>query len=253
MRTWRLALGLLATAVLSVSPWPSALPVARAAEDHAAQAHQLITVTAESVRSRMAEVRWYERLADEPWRLVAGPVRARLGWAGLTPAQARRQDSGMTPMGVFTIQEGFGRFANPGTRLPYRRIDRNDAWTFDARVPSTYNLFQDVPRSWRAYGDDVEILWEHGIQYRYVAVIDFNRPPGPVTVGRNGVRRSAVPADVRKGGGIFLHVDDGHPTAGCVAIPEAAMRRVLSWLDPQAHPAIVIGTQQTVEATLHGS
>jgi len=239
--------------LLMLASSPAAAPDASArmpALDTAGSHRQAITVTAATTRSRVAEVRWYERELGEPWRLVSGPVPARLGWAGLMPADVRRQDSGTTPMGVFTIREGFGRLLNPGTRLPYRRIDRDDAWTFDARVPSTYNLFQDAARSWRRYGDDVEILWQHGKQYRYVAVIDFNRPPGPVTVGADGVRRSAVPADLRKGGGIFLHVDDGRATAGCVAIPQPAMRRVLTWLDPVAAPIIVIGTPALVDAGL---
>jgi L,D-peptidoglycan transpeptidase YkuD (ErfK/YbiS/YcfS/YnhG family) len=41
--------------------------------------------------------------------------------------------------------------------------------------------------------------------------------------------------------GIFLHVTDGNPTWGCVAIGRDEMRSVLTWLDPSASPAITIG------------
>jgi hypothetical protein len=41
--------------------------------------------------------------------------------------------------------------------------------------------------------------------------------------------------------GIFLHVTDGSPTWGCVAIGREEMRSVLNWLDPSASPRITIG------------
>jgi L,D-peptidoglycan transpeptidase YkuD (ErfK/YbiS/YcfS/YnhG family) len=71
-----------------------------------------------------------------------------------------------------------------------------------------------------------------GRQYDYVAVIDFNRPD-PV-IGR--------------GSGIFLHVKNGHATAGCVSIPHRAMRKVLRWLDPSKAPMIVMGQRDWLRA-----
>ena len=60
------------------------------------------------------------------------------------------------------------------------------------------------------------------------------------------MRRTTEPADTKAGGGIFLHVSKGESTAGCVAIPEADMRRVMQWLDPDRKPVIVIGTESTI-------
>ena len=42
--------------------------------------------------------------------------------------------------------------------------------------------------------------------------------------------------------GIFLHVTDGSPTWGCVAIGREEMRSVLNWLDPSASITIGVGT-----------
>jgi len=243
LKTTNLLIGLTALAVL-IEPFPTA---SRALADDAT-VQQLIVVTTPSLTGTRGQARWYERQGDSEWRSAGGPVSARLGWAGSIPAAKRRQDSGKTPMGTFTMSSAFGRLADPGARLPYRRIDRDDAWTFDSRFPSTYNVFQDAPRSWQSYGDDVEILWQHGAQYRYAVVIDFNMPAGPIRTGPDGVRRSAAPADTAKGGGIFLHVDDGNATAGCVAIPQAAMRTILQWLDPDQSPRIVIGTPASMRA-----
>ena len=41
--------------------------------------------------------------------------------------------------------------------------------------------------------------------------------------------------------GIFLHVTDGNPTWGCVAIGRDEMKSILNWLDPAANPQITIG------------
>lgn len=46
-----------------------------------------------------------------------------------------------------------------------------------------------------------------------------------------------------RGAGIFLHVNGKGATAGCVSVPEDAMRAVLRWANPQRQPHIAIGTE----------
>lgn len=202
---------------------------------------QAVVVTAPSWSSTTATLRGYARTPDG-WQQVIGPVRAHVGANGLVPAKKRRQNTSTTPTGTFTIPQAFGRASNPGTSLPYLRIDRNDAWTYNPARPRTYNLLQTADRRWPGPPTYVEHLWDYGRQYRYVAVIGFNLPRGVVT-GTDGVRRAQQPADTRRGGGIFLHVSDGTPTAGCVSIPAPAMRTVLQWLEPGAR--IVIRVQSS--------
>ena len=60
-------------------------------------------------------------------------------------------------------------------------------------------------------------------------VIDYNTPNAP-----GGVRQGA-------GSAFFLHVTDGTPTAGCVAIPQSNLVTIMQWLTPGAHPRILIG------------
>jgi L,D-peptidoglycan transpeptidase YkuD (ErfK/YbiS/YcfS/YnhG family) len=43
-----------------------------------------------------------------------------------------------------------------------------------------------------------------------------------------------------RGSAIFLHVSTGHPTAGCISLPEAELIHVLRWLRPAAKPLIQI-------------
>ena len=207
---------------------------------------QLIVVRAESTTTTRASVTAFERTADGGWEPVVAPTPARIGSAGLVPGDERRQLSNTTPSGRFALEWAFGRAADPGTRMRYVHVDRNDAWTYNPRVPSTYNVFQDAPTGWQSYGEYVEHLWDKGRQYDYVVVLDFNLPTGAVSRDASGIRRTSQPANTRRGGGIFLHVDNGRSTAGCVSVPRATMARILRWLDPAEHPMIAIGTPSTL-------
>jgi hypothetical protein len=64
-----------------------------------------------------------------------------------------------------------------------------------------------------------------GAVYAHAVVIDYNRFP---------VRAGA-------GSAFFLHVTNGRPTAGCVAIASSSLDYVMRWLNPAAHPVISIG------------
>lgn len=214
-------------------------------------AGQVIVVTAKSTRTSYATLRAFERTA-EGWQEVIAATPARLGSTGLIAADRRRQGTGKTPAGTFAITSAFGRAANPGTRLDYLRVDRDDAWTYNPKDPATYNILQTAPRSWSSYGIYVEDLWGHGAQYDFVAVLDYNLPKGPITVGADGIRRTDAPADVRRGGGIFLHVSNGKSTAGCVSIPGDTMRQVLTWLDPAQRPVIVVGSDRWLGISRQG-
>ena len=202
-------------------------------------ARQVIVVEADSWSSTEGTLVAYERTADG-WRVVQPQVRAQFGYGGMVRGDRRLQGTGTTPTGTYEILSAFGRKPDPGTALDYRRVDRDDAWTYNPRVPRTYNIYQDVDRSWASYGKYVEELWNMGKQYDYVAVLDYNLPPGPIRTNAQGVRVTDSPADTRRGGGIFLHVDNGKKTAGCISVQKSVMRSLLTWLDPDASPVIVI-------------
>jgi L,D-peptidoglycan transpeptidase YkuD (ErfK/YbiS/YcfS/YnhG family) len=60
--------------------------------------------------------------------------------------------------------------------------------------------------------------------YDYGAVIGYNtaRTPG-------------------LGSAIFLHINIGMPTAGCVTLPADELLEILRWLNPAAAPQIAMG------------
>lgn len=245
--TRRVLVSVLAALALLVTPIGAAPAHAAPSDarilDRTDGSDQVIIVTAASRSSTAGSLRTYERRGDE-WRMVQSRTRAQLGYGGLVPADDRRQGTGTTPIGTFAITSSFGRAKDPGTRLAYTRVDRNDAWTYNPRVPATYNIFQSVNKSWKSYGNYVEMLWDYGYQYDYVAIMDYNLPRGPITTKPNGVRVTEQPGDLRRGGGIFLHVDNGRKTAGCIAIDRGVMQDVMRWLDPAANPVIVVALEK---------
>ena len=233
----RLLIALLAVAAIgAIQPTAHAAPAALGALDPSVE--QAIVVTAKHWRTTHATLRAYER-RDGRWVEVVGATRARVGSTGMIPEARRLQNTGKTPAGTFAITSAFGRKADPGTDLPYLKVDRNDTWPYWRGDPATYNVLQTARFNARQYGSFIERLWSKGAQYNYVAVMDYNLPKGGITTGADGVRRASSPADTRKGGGIFLHVDNGKATAGCISVPEATMVRLLRWLDSARSPVII--------------
>jgi L,D-peptidoglycan transpeptidase YkuD (ErfK/YbiS/YcfS/YnhG family) len=97
--------------------------------------------------------------------------------------------------------------------MPWTRVDRRDVWVDDP-ASSLYNTWQRTPADGR--WDSAESLYQP-VDYAYAQVIDYNtaRVPG-------------------RGSAIFLHVDDGNPTLGCVTLPRSQLVQVFRWERPGA-------------------
>jgi L,D-peptidoglycan transpeptidase YkuD (ErfK/YbiS/YcfS/YnhG family) len=206
---------------------------------------QVVVVTSSSWSTSHATLRTFEKGNDGRWRAKLGATSARIGGRGFRTAALRRQGTYKTPAGTFRLTRAFGSARDPGTAMAYRRFDSNDWWPYDPRSPRTYNVYQThrvAAATWRRSW--AEHLSSYGGQYRFAVVLDFNLPSGLYRSG--GQRLARHPADTRKGGGIFLHVNGPGGTAGCVSLPAADMVAVLRWLDPAKNPRIVMGPQSVI-------
>ncbi|MEU4419699.1 L,D-transpeptidase family protein [Actinoplanes sp. NPDC024001] len=245
MRRLAAVLALVVTAVLvPAAPAAAALPDDLA---HVGNAKQLIVVTGRGWSSTHATLRAYQRGANGRWRQVFTAMPARTGYGGWAWASRRVQDTGQTPVGTFTITQAFGVRADPGTRLPYRKVDRNDYWVGDRRDPRTYNLFQPSAsrnRTWRV--SQAERLAAYPKQYAYAAVIDFNKPGKVRWDAGRGEYVAGRPAHVGRGSAIFLHASGKGATAGCVSVSRANMVKLLKWLKPAKRPRIVMGPSSVI-------
>jgi L,D-peptidoglycan transpeptidase YkuD (ErfK/YbiS/YcfS/YnhG family) len=147
---------------------------------------------------------------------------ARIGRNGTVAGTERKQGSGTTPRGTYTITETFGNGPAPYTSMPYHEVRNGDYWVGDNQSRYYNNLRNSADggfRWWLRSGrNESENLRAFGAQYRYVAVINFNRAPDARVAYR--------------GFGIFLHVKNGRGTAGCIGISATQMRQVLRYLRP---------------------
>ena len=216
-----------ATAASSTAPAPSASAPAAAPSAAAAKvstvrgvSSQLITVTAASYGATQAELTAYQRAGGQ-WRRVLGPWTAWIGRNGMAPPGAKREGDGRTPSGTFGFGFFFGVDPDPGVRFPYRRIAAFDVWDDDPSSP-LYNLWvDDQDASPGANPEPMDVS-----AYDYGAVIGYNtaRTPG-------------------LGSAIFLHINIGTPTAGCVTLPVSELLEILRWLNPAAAPRIAMGVR----------
>jgi L,D-peptidoglycan transpeptidase YkuD (ErfK/YbiS/YcfS/YnhG family) len=183
---------------------------------------QVITVVATSPTATTAQLTSWTP-GPQGWVRTYGPVTA---WVGASGIGAASESSTRSPAGTHALPTAFGRVANPGTRLPYRVVDRNDWWVSDVGS-SLYNTYARCAPGTCSFNEAAgENLYAQGAVYDHAVVIDYNRARTPGA-----------------GSAFFLHVANGRPTAGCVAVDRSAMVTLMRWLDPRAKPLIAIGVR----------
>jgi L,D-peptidoglycan transpeptidase YkuD (ErfK/YbiS/YcfS/YnhG family) len=192
-------------------------------------AQQLVTVVAPAFRSTHATLTLWRR-SGSCWTRAAGPWAARVGRNGLSGSH--REGDGTTPTGTYAFgRVVYGLDPDPGVRYAYHRLVCGDWWDEDPASP-TYNTFRHVACGARPpFVGGSEALWRATVAYRRFAVVDYN-----------------MPAVAGRGSGIFVHVDTGRGTNGCVSLPAAQLRALLRWLRPSASPRIEIGTAADLAA-----
>jgi L,D-peptidoglycan transpeptidase YkuD (ErfK/YbiS/YcfS/YnhG family) len=162
----------------------------------------VIVVSGADNPARTVTVALWRRSPAGVWQRAGGPWAGHIGRSGWGKT---RVNDGRSPIGLFTLTEAGGTAPAPaGTRLPY---NHSAAYTYRSGFGA------------------------------YVVRIDYN-------VAAKDLRKSPkdTPAAVwSRGSGIWLHVDTATPTDGCTSVSTAAMRSILSWLDPADRPVILQG------------
>src|ERR1700681_4501054 len=169
---------------------------------------QRMTLASIEVRTRPANRRqgW---LAAGPWR-----IRVALGRAGIKAN--KREGDGATPArrcGPVRRWWRRDRMPRPSTLLPARAIGLAAGWCED---PADRRYNQAIKLRPGQTGDRLR-----RIDALYDMVIELDHNARPRIAGR--------------GSAVFIHVAKTGltPTAGCVAMPAATLRRLLSLLGPK--------------------
>ncbi|MEI7033901.1 L,D-transpeptidase family protein [Streptomyces pratensis] len=179
------------------------------------EARQVLVVTGEGVDANQSSVVLYSSEGPASgWEAAAGPWKAHNGMAGWTDHHVAGDLR--SPTGVYSLTDAGGRHPDPGALLPY---DEDPRFAVDGEG---------------FFGEPLEGSFD------YVVAINYNRREGASPLDRTR------PLGLERGGGIWLHVDHGGPTQGCVSLPEQRMKELLRTLDPVRRPVIVMGDAETL-------
>lgn len=148
--------------------------------------------------------------------LEAGPVKIPCSIGRSGRQFRKREGDGATPRGSWRpvcVYYRADRIARPRAVLPVRALRPSDGWC-DAPGDRNYNRFVSHP-----YPASAERLWREDGLYDLIVVLDHNQTPRVHGLG------SAV----------FLHCAGPRiaPTEGCVAVPRAALVRLIGCLWPR--------------------
>lgn len=148
-------------------------------------------------------------------------VRCALGKTGVTPAEAKREGDGASPIGVWPMRQVLwrpDRIAAPATGLPVVELIPQAGWCDDPADPF-YNRPILLP-----YAASHEKLWREDHLYDLIVELGYNDAP-------------VIPGN---GSAIFLHIarEDYAPTEGCIACALPDLLALLA--DAKAGDAIEI-------------
>lgn len=215
---------------------PADAAIAAAGNSPLQHARQLLLVLTEDWDAVAGTLQQFERAtATRAWAAVGAPIRVVVGRNGLawgrgehTPQPAgpiKKEGDGRAPAGAFRLSTAFGHNRQPpaGVRMPYLYLADNVECVDDERSVHYNEVLARVPAV-RPDWASAEQMRSQPL-YRWGIVVEHNTRP-------------VVPG---AGSCIFLHIwsrpDRG--TAGCTAMAEADLMRLLLWLDAAQNPMLV--------------
>ena len=168
----------------------------------------VVAVTGGSV----AKVSMHQKDAEGNWKQILETP----GYIGRNGLGKAKEGDGKTPTGTYKFTKAFGIAEDPGSAMEYYQVTKDDYWSGDQRDGYHYNEMVSI----KDYPDLNKTASEHLVDYdphyKYCLNINWNKECTP-----------------GKGSAIFLHCFGYNPyTAGCVAIPEKQMVKVLKNVQP---------------------
>ncbi|HVF29677.1 MAG TPA: L,D-transpeptidase family protein [Pyrinomonadaceae bacterium] len=200
-----------------------------------AQSLQMIVVTTKDWNATSGTARLFERKSvrdkwkqsGEDFGIVVG--RTGLAWsqdtAPETVTEFKKEGDGKAPAGAFPLTFVFGAATKPEQlTFPYTRLESQTECVDDVKS-SHYNKVVGRLKVGNFDWKSSEKMLAVGPQYDLGVFVAHNTYP------------------VVKGNGscIFLHIwkDASTPTAGCTAMEQSNLERVVSWIDASKHPYLI--------------
>jgi zinc D-Ala-D-Ala dipeptidase len=231
--------------LLLICIWPIA--AGRAATSAVSSSRQCIVVVAENWTSTTGVLRSFERRASKGgWKESGSGVPVVLGKKGLGlgrglvslnlgTAPVKKEGDDKAPAGIFHLSSAFGYAPDRSAswvKLPYLALTTKIEGVDDPKS-RYYNKLVDRSRVAKVDWSSAEKMRRDDMLYKWGVVVDHN------------------PAALAGAGScIFLHIwkNSASPTAGCTAMPEKDLVRLIRWLDPARRPILVQMTRPAYRA-----
>ena len=165
----------------------------------------------------------FEKDPSGVWKTVFPPFVVHLGIRGFVSPEEKREGDLKTPTGYYALPFAFGKKNDLNTRFEFVEIGKNHVWVSDT-TSSEYNRIVVDNEGQYMNNKANELLYRNDHLYDYAIVVDYNTDP--VVVG--------------KGSGIFMHIKraENHGTAGCVAMTNEEIVKLIEWLDSSKKPHV---------------
>jgi L,D-peptidoglycan transpeptidase YkuD (ErfK/YbiS/YcfS/YnhG family) len=182
---------------------------------------KVLLVIPKNYNSTTAEFSFY-RKKKRTWSEEFN-TKAYIGKKGV----GKEEGEDKTPVGEFKFNKYFGIKENPGTKMPYIKLNNSLYWDCDSNS-KTYNQMVNIETNTNFDISNSKHLIENSA-YKYVMSINYNEAGDP-----------------KKGSAIFLHCyqEKPEPTAGSIAIQEIPMIKILKVVDENT--IIIIDVRENI-------
>lgn len=193
---------------------------------------QLIVVTSDSWNKIEGKMSVYEYTADA-WKpvLLNIPIvtgRSGMAWgkglhdAELNTGKLKKEGDGNAPAGIYTLSGLFG-YQDISAKMKSLKVD-DRTFCVDDSKSAYYNRIvktDTVKKDWNS----AETMRMKSDVYKYGIFVDYNVNP-------------SIPG---MGSCIFMHIWSGSssPTAGCTAMKEEDILKLIAFLDKKKNPVLV--------------
>ena len=201
---------------------------------------QFVVVISPNDSSVVAMLQAFD-LIENKWQATASAHPVSLGRTGLAPGRGihpkqllegkeKQEGDGKSPAGIFKFGKAFGYAKQADVRelkLSYNPISEVTQCIEDGHS-KYYNQIIDNTKTTKDWKETDFMLRKDDL-YKWGVFIEHN-----------------TPASDKKGSCIFMHLWRGYgkPTAGCTAMTEENMLRLLEWLEPEKEPLLVQLTEE---------
>lgn len=194
---------------------------------------QVVYVPLDQPNQNHALLYTYERSeAKAAWKEVLEPISVSLGRNGIGLGLGiasvvtdknlpnKKEGDGKSPAGIFKLSKVFGYAATTiNANMPYLHLDK-DLHCVDDSNSSYYNQIITKQKAYNSF----EIMRRKDNLYKWGIIVEHNKQ-----------------AQAGKGSCIFIHImkADKSPTAGCTAMTETDLHKIILWLNKNKHPVLV--------------